>query len=216
MLATKANVYFEPPSGELGNRHVGIFYFKKGDTDMKCEVEMMNLFGMTVEEVQDDVVAQINTKMCADFPYDELLTITALEPRASMQQSAQNATDDLARVIVQEAKKLGPTVDLNPNNASSETWPQVVERFYKTFVENNPWEGANGETKNVAIGNIPAFFEPVVRTFLERGYREGYRDAMVGARKAFIQRVEQRIADIRHVSVDAPNELWAILKWLER
>lgn len=196
MLATKANVSFEGPSGELKNRYCGTFLYKKSGEQMKCQVEFMMMADIPMEVMHEDIVSQINDKMCREYPYDELVEIEALEPRAAQVQSA----DALAAAIVEEVKKI-------QTNDTGETWPQVVQRCIAQFKD-----------KVTTLDVLFEFFEPVTRMFLERGYREGYKDAMGGARQAFMQRVEQRLKEMEGGSFEEARsvELRHLLEWLKR
>ncbi len=199
MLATKANVHFLAPvkqSDDKGLHHTGVFYYKKGTEEMKCEVTALSMSDFDPETVHEDIVQQINDCMCRTYPYDELMGIEALEPRAALLQ--QDTTDALARVIAASANELR-------KDFSTESWPQVVERCIAQFND-----------KVTTLDQIIAFFEPVVRIFLERGYRNGYSDAMAGSRKAFIDRVEKRITEINPFHDRSINEMKLLLEWLKR
>lgn len=210
MLATKANVYFREPAGELKNRYVGEFWYKNGAEDMMCSVEMMDLFSIGVDAMRESVVQQINDKMCRTYPYPELLELKPLEPRASQH------VDALAKTIVDAARDLtDPNAGMllkkeeprkDAAHQRDETWPQVVQRCIAQFKDTV-----------TTLDVLFAFFEPVVRNFLERGYAQGFKEGLESGRTVFIRKLEfalQYVEDIEQFKLTTQEnsiklrELW--------
>lgn len=222
MLATKANVYFEGPFGELKNRYVGTFLYKKGVHEMKCVVEFMMMAEMPVEIMHEDIVQQINNKMCATYPYNELMEIEAMEPRAALARAIVDTANELQNKGMKGGEGQENTVPgtINDQNheaiaqqierlkaRDNETWPQVVQRCIAQFKD-----------KVTTLDVLFEFFEPVVRMFLERGYRDGFKEGLESGRTVFIRKLDKRIQELND-GVDGDilrAELQAAIVWLKQ